>query len=361
MLDTVRLMNFKSFSDVCVPFKPLTLQLGANGAGKSSVIQALLMLRQSIQASDGRRATLNGPLTRLGVGRDILRQGAEDEIISIEVKNDESLASFRLEYEPEADSLAMDRDGPFPEAFAKNYFGYLTAERIGPRLMARRSLQDAESRNMGVAGESALAVLEYHRAEILDEHDPRRGGRPGSLEEIFQYYIGEICPTSRVELSPYGNVDSIGSSFIFTAPGGLPGLPMRPTNVGFGLSYALPIIVGALTAKRGGMLIIENPEAHLHTTSQRAMLDLLYKTAQFGVQVIVESHSREAFHWLRNRAIRGEIDGSLASINYFEAEYGSGGRESRCVTLASITDKLDTWPSTFFDAYGSPTDLIAPV
>lgn len=362
MLKSIFLKNFKSFADTEVPFKPLTVILGPNGAGKSSLIQAILVLRQSFDQPTPSEAILNGHLANLGVGRDVLRQGANEELIEITISSQTGeVSEFVLDYEADSDTLPLTIPSALPSELTCENFTYLAAERIGPRLVGPRSLQSAHRRDVGARGEGALAVLERYRAAILDENDPRRGGVSGSLEEVFQSYLELICPTARVELHPYGEVDSIGSSFVFTPPGGLPSLPLRPTNVGFGLSYSLPIIVAALVAQPGSVLIVENPEAHLHTVSQRAMTELLVRTAAAGVQVIIETHSRETFHWIRNKSIAGEIDGNGICINYFEAVYEGGERLSKCSSLASASDSLENWPQNFFDAYGSPIDLIAPV
>jgi predicted ATPase len=292
----------------------------------------------------------------------VLRHGADEEIIEITLKSSERRSGrFGLGYEPDADLLPLTTPFRVLSELTTNDFTYLTAERVGPRLVNPRSLENASRRDMGPRGEGALAVLEQYRAEILSADDPRRGGATGSIEELFQMYLACISPTARIDLHPYGNVDSIGSTFSFTPPGGIPGLPLRPTNVGFGLSYSLPIIVAALVAQRDGLLIVENPEAHLHTNSQRAMTELLFRTAAAGVQVIVETHSRETFHWLRNQARAGHIDGSLVCFNYFQAFYERGERISTCTSLTPADGDLANWPQNFFDEYGSPTDLIAPL
>jgi predicted ATPase len=364
VLSSIKLRNFKAFSDQTFPLAPLSLFMGENGAGKSSVIQSLLLLRQSMDSGDlvGRSLNLNGHLCSIGAGVDLLRQGADEEEITVELTNSEGLVStYDFGYDPAADRLPMlSRNVVLPE-MSHETFTYLTAERMGPRLTNPRLMAKAAKRDMGIHGEGALAVLEEFRAHILDANDPRRRGLSGSLEELFQSYLRDISPNARVELKSYNQVDSIGSSFSFTAAGGLPGLPFRPTNVGFGLSYCLPILVACLVATPGSMLVIENPEAHLHTKSQRAVCDLLVRTAQAGTQVLIETHSREFFHWLRNRASDGSIPSNIGCMNYLEASDVGGQRVSRCSSLTSLDESLLGWPQNFFDAYGSPTDLIAPV
>ena len=66
---------------------------------------------------------------------------------------------------------------------------------------------------------------------------------------------------------------------------------LRPTNIGFGISYALPIIIGALIAPKNSLLLVENPEAHLHPAGQSEIGKFLAEVASTGRQVIVETHS----------------------------------------------------------------------
>ena len=58
MIERVRMRNFKCFDDASIPLNRLTVLAGLNGAGKSSAIQALLLLRQSGLREDGAPATL---------------------------------------------------------------------------------------------------------------------------------------------------------------------------------------------------------------------------------------------------------------------------------------------------------------
>ena len=364
MINSLNLKNFKGFGLVTIPFSPLTVLMGENGVGKSTVIQALLLLRQSLERGDlaGGYLSLNGHYYSVGIGSDLLRQGANEEEIGISLSlSSDGVAEYRFTYVPDADRLTRATpDAAIPE-FAQNEFIYLNAERVGPRLTTPRSISKGSEKEFGITGDGALAVLERHRSDILADSDPRRSGESGSLEQVFQMYLAKICPGTRIELQAYGGVDSIGATYTFPISGGLPGSPVRPTNVGFGVSYSLPIIVACLVASPGGLLIVENPEAHLHTKGQRALADLLVYTAQAGVQVIVETHSREIFHWLRNSARNGHFQGDEIRINYFEAIEEAGNRQPHCVSLHPVDGSLAAWPPSFFDAYGSPSDLIAPV
>ena len=75
----------------------------------------------------------------------------------------------------------------------------------------------------------------------------------------------------------------------------------RAKNVGFGLSYTLPVITALLlgTVVENSIVIIENPEAHLHAKAQTEIADLIARCVEAGAQVIVETHSDHLFDGLR--------------------------------------------------------------
>ncbi len=87
MIRLLHLQNFKCFENQPLDFRPLTLLTGLNGTGKSSVLQSLLLLRQSYQECllAGTGLLLRGNLINIGVGTDALFEGAKEEIISFEL------------------------------------------------------------------------------------------------------------------------------------------------------------------------------------------------------------------------------------------------------------------------------------
>lgn len=368
MITSVSLENFKRFSHVQVNMAPLSVFMGLNGVGKSSTIQALLLLRQSAISgglSQG-RLDLSGDLCTLGSGQDVFHEGAgADEAISIEIAGSlpgPFVSRFEFAYVPDLDTLRMSGAAPTVLGpLAAERFTYLTADRMGPRLSSPRAIERARRGDLGIRGEGSLAVLEQSRSTTLSVGDPRIGsGADASVTAQVQLYLAGISPGARLEITSYDSLDSISAGFSFSNQGPLATRSFRPTNVGFGLSYSLPIIVACLTALPGSMLIIENPEAHLHTVGQRRMAELLVRTAQAGVQVVVETHSREIFYHLRKLALQNEYDGKLATLSYF---WNSGDSASAGVSLATLPEidgSLADLPQEFFDSFGSPTDLVLP-
>jgi predicted ATPase len=117
--------------------------------------------------------------------------------------------------------------------------------------------------------------------------------------------------------------------------------------MGFGVTYALPVILAGLTAEKDGLLIVENPEAHLHPSGQSQMGYFLAAIAASGVQVLVETHSDHVLNGIR-RAI-GEhriLPASQAIVHFFDAD----GSVPQALAFTE-TGGIDSWPRGFFDQF----------
>jgi hypothetical protein len=94
------------------------------------------------------------------------------------------------------------------------------------------------------------------------------------------------------------------------------------TEVGFGLSQILPVIVAGLSQRENGPLIVDLPEAHLHPRPQAALADFFCSLALSGRTTIVETHSEMLFHRLRLRAAMNSALKSMISVYFFDAADG---------------------------------------
>jgi predicted ATPase len=132
---------------------------------------------------------------------------------------------------------------------------------------------------------------------------------------------------------------------------------IRPTNVGFGLTYSLPIVVACLSAQPGSLLLIENPEAHLHPLGQFAMGDLLARASREGVQIVVETHSDHVLNGIRLAVKRGVIESSEVVVHYFtrDVETGYASIESPAILEDG---RLSSWPKGFFDQWDTALDAL---
>ena len=131
----------------------------------------------------------------------------------------------------------------------------------------------------------------------------------------------------------------------------------RPKNVGFGLTQVLPIIVAALAAQQGDLLLIENPEVHLHPAGQALMGEFLAEVANGGVQVFVESHSDHVLNGIRRAVKKNILSADRVSLHFFSPR-GSETAQVISPTIGS-DGTIDHWPSGFFDQFDKDMNYFA--
>lgn len=120
----------------------------------------------------------------------------------------------------------------------------------------------------------------------------------------------------------------------------------RPTNVGFGLTYALPIVVACLTAGPGSLILLENPEAHLHPRGQSRMASLIAAAASAGAQLVVETHSDHVLDGTRLAVKQGRLAAEDTAVHFFR---GNGAGVEIITPTVAEDGSLSEWPEGFFD------------
>lgn len=378
MLTHLGLSNFKCFANLELDFAPITLLCGLNGMGKSSAIQALLVLRQSYELRVLREGmiALGGRLADIGTGRDALFDGAETDIIEFSLRRDDVTESCVLayDYDSASDRLDMRRSGAAPDRFggfgvpeswrdAPPFGGtlhYVNAERVGPRKTYALSETFARGGDLGARGEYALNYLNAHGTDVHAKDDPRfEGCASRRLVDGIEWWLAKVSPGARLRLEPVPDADALVAGFMFKRKGDVETGPYRATNVGFGLSYVLPLLV-AMFAPKGSLCLIENPEAHLHPQGQTKLADLAVRAAMAGVQVIAETHSDHFMDGVRIAVRDGLILPEDAVFHYFER----GDEDATVVSSPQIDrdGRLSEWPAGFFDQHEENlARLLAPV
>lgn len=353
MITSLRVRSFKRFTDASFVMRPLTVLTGLNGTGKSTTIQSLLLVRQLSDAPDGGVVQLNGPYgLALGEAHEVLHPSAPDSTIEIEVASDPGIESNACQFTvPDEQALYLEVTGgpvrPLPELSGKgSAFTYLCAERLGPRDQLGVSAEHPDLIGIGVRGEYTAQVLALH--ETRPVHEPLLHPRTHDTHnvttlrtQVEMWASGIIRPTKITAQWPPGIT---ASTIRFQEPG-LLSEPIRPTNMGFGFSYALPVIVAGLLTRPGDLLIVENPEAHLHPGGQSKLGRFLARVAGAGAQVIVETHSDHVLNGARLAVAEERVLAPQdAIVHYF------GDEEVGSVPI-EFTEKgeLTEWPQGFFD------------
>ncbi len=360
MITNISIERFKPFRSVSVNLKPITYMLGENGIGKSSISQALLLLKQSGIDKGSGELVLNGDFVRIGNGVDALNRSADEDTITIAVEFQDS-ASLKViaKYVAEGDVLpAKVEDGSDLKKINSRNFVYLSAGRIGPVLVSKFSYHDNTKKLVNEIGDNALGLLLAYGKELLSKDDKRTlCANSRTIKSVFDYYLSKISTGASIDLQDISNIDSVGSTFSFSKEKSLAIDGVRPTNVGFGISYAASIVIACLLAAKGDVLIIENPEAHLHTRGQRAVVELLSLTAAAGVQIICETHSREVIYSSRKLVEEGVLDKEMVTFNLVQERDGEVVVDQWYPITEPIGNLGDKFNS-FIEIFGSATDFI---
>jgi predicted ATPase len=153
------------------------------------------------------------------------------------------------------------------------------------------------------------------------------------------------------------SADAVIAGFTFDRPGDVASRRHRATNVGFGLSYVLPVVL-ALLSEPGTLCLIENPESHLHPRGQAKLAELAARASKAGVQVFVETHSDHFMDGVRIAVRDGIINPEHAAFHYFERE---GTRTIVTSPQIDTDGRLSQWPTGFFDQHEENlVKLLAP-
>ncbi|PTA43153.1 DUF3696 domain-containing protein [Micromonospora sp. RP3T] len=348
MIERIRIQNFKRFGRVDLPLRKMTVLTGTNGAGKSTLIQALLLVRQASEDERASVVQLNGPYgLEIGEADDALHISAEDQVIQVSLFMEDSWREYEFAVALEERALhlpIMRRPEPLPALLSSPgmSFSYLNAERLGPR--DQLSVTSAEVSNIGVGirGEYvAQAITLRERDAVADTLRHPASPNVQTLRAQVEAWVSDIVRPVRIEARwPLGMTTSV---IRFQAPD-MESQPLRPGNIGFGVSYALPIVVAGLSVGQG-VLIVENPEAHLHPAGQSKLGRFLGRVAGAGTQVIVETHSDHVLNGIRRAAVDDRtVDPTEVVVHYFD-----GVRSSPVLINVTAGGGMSIWPPGFFD------------
>jgi len=342
MIESIEIENFKAIKSKDFPLRNLNVLLGLNGQGKSSFIQSLLLLRQS-NTVDGRakgRLVIKGKYVNLGNSKDVFYQYAKNERLEFNLRFNENVnIPFQYAYETDQDVLSPMKELNYGKEIKKaelltglfsDQFQYLSAFRIDPKSTYPKSKSEVEDqRNIGMDGKYAAHYLEtFHDEEIAFENVlhpksfvadsfTKKTLANKTLINQVNLWLGEISPGINVRTASI-NQDEVLLEYEYQQPTYGHTNRFKPENVGFGVTYSLPVIVSLLAAKPGGLVIIENPESHIHPRGQAELGKLISLVAQNDVQIIIETHSDHILNGIRVVVKEQKLDKDKVILFYFK-------------------------------------------
>jgi len=375
VLTKINLVHFKCFELLKLPLAELTLLSGSNASGKSSALQALVLLHQTMHEHEwATRLMLNGESLSLGTVSDVVDKVFGRRTFEIGLVDEDEVYTWvfsgeRSEMSMSVDSISisglMHKSPPtlrylLPHdsdakttSIAHRIRGltYITAERVGPREVYK--LEDRQAANVvGPTGEHAVSMLHWGRDEHVILELALEGVPPTRLRQV-EARMRMFFPGCGLDVQqvPQANAVTLGLRTSDDTDF------HRPIHVGFGLTQVLPIVVAALSAKPNDILLIENPEVHLHPAGQALMGQFLADIAQAGVQVIVETHSDHILNGVRRAVKKERLSSDQVAIHFFRP---------RAVDTAQVvspqldrTGNIDIWPEGFFDQFDKDMNYFA--
>jgi predicted ATPase len=387
VINYLHIKNFKCFEALSLPLSPLTLLTGFNAAGKSTALQAILLLVQALR--EGGRSPLvplNGSLVRLGTPGDVIHHGADSEI-SLGIECDAHSVDWRMatddrrsghvlpikeitwgwgqekerciNFEEGIENLLPSGASQTLQRLSKQLAQvlFIAATRTGtPEVFPAPTAAQPVWADVGAQGEFAAWWFE----KLLDEdvelarHHP--SVQASNLRKQFNAWASTLFPGAEANAQRI-----VGTSLIkleFRNHGSDEW--RHPANIGYGLTYAFPILVAGLIAKPGQMLVIDSPEAHLHPMGQSCMGEFLAMLARSGVHVVVETHSDHLLNGVRLAVNRGNMPPQDVGIHFFNSRPRSSADPAHVMSPKMDADGgISDWPRGFFDQAENDLAMLA--
>jgi predicted ATPase len=426
MITGLRIKNFKCFSDTnLLKIRPLTFLVGPNSSGKSSVLKALLMLRQTIDSTDlNNPLVANGGWIEMGAYPEFIYMGDSNRDLEIHLEFDiskliESRRLFRsrpnmpaifhfnsiFNYNRETTQISL-REREFTaneielnekikyHPSENKYFIYMNYLEDGEKKKFVHEVKPIKfydyrplfrSNSEGVVRSyrrfpsifnfGEYMVREFHNMFYLGplRDFPRRiygasgqapqdvGIRGERALEVLRISgknkrteIKNVDEQAKKWLKLFGIADDIqldqiveGMYYISFVIDSATKARVNLADIGFGASQTYPIIVQSFYAPQGSLLLIEQPEIHLHPKAQSILGDLFIDAVNNGDKsFIIETHSEHILSRIRRRIAEHKLKKDDVAIYYFEPSID--GTIIRSVTLNEQGQYLD-FPEGFFE------------
>lgn len=347
MLHTLKLENFKAWEEVEISFGKITVFFGRNSSGKTSLLQALLLLKQSAEHDDPASVLLfkgKNALVDLDSFHNVIHECDVNknlvfELVGSDNKHKKYTLKNELAYSKELFLYAKDVDKnkhffqTFKMIFSSNIH-FISSIRNKPKRLYE--LEGTKVSKLGMRGERFVEALHSSEVETgidLQQKIAESLQRLGLLESfrIEELLDGRLL---RVLVKRFKNG---------------PEVPL--TDVGFGVSQVLPILVLCYTAKEGSIIILEQPEIHLHPAAQSALAgELVRFAAERNLQFIIESHSEAFLRRFRLLLAKQTFEENFTpeDLKLYFCEQDEFGKGQLDLLELDEYGQLKNWPEDFF-------------
>ena len=217
---------------------------------------------------------------------------------------------------------------------------------LGPLREAPHVLYDPgpSKLDLGVRGEYLAAVLHAQARTWVRMPTAEGKSEQRRLNDALDHWLREFELADRARSEDRGRM-GIGLS---VTPQALD-REVDLTSVGVGVSQILPVIVLCLLADPGTLVILEQPELHLHPQLEQKLADFLLACARSGRQLVIETHSEHLVNRLRYQIARDDTTETQELIKLVFAECEDGVTSYREPEINPYGGTGDDWPAGFLD------------
>ena len=391
MLTKIILEQFKCFEILKLPLAPLTLLTGANATGKSTVLQALTILHQTVIENEWASSLiLNGHTISLGTAGDVIDKitGRREFTLGLQTETFDCLWTMEADdrfalsvpvkrivwreadhWEPAVTEVAGTSTplhyllpattldvSPNASQLANLLvkLTYISADRFGPRETYAASSPD-QHQNVGPRGERTPWFLDH----FIDK-EPLAGlirpQTPPTLQRQTEAWMQHFFPGTSFTIAPVKNANMVTMGIRTSNATDY----HRPQNVGYGLTHVLPILAACLGGDKNDVIMIENPESHLHPSGQAEMGEFLALCAASGLQIILETHSDHILNGIRRAVKKRILTPGQTAIHFFKMR-SDDEEDFADQVISPLIDQngnLSEWPEDFFDQFDKDTDFL---
>lgn len=409
LIEQIQVKGYKSLVDATLHVRPLTLLAGTNSSGKSSIMQPLLLIKQTMEApyQPAGALVLNGAHVQAETAEELLTSivGCKTDVFAFRVSG--------KDYSPPEPVIV--RNSEIELFYQKNNSNFLTinqnsyldgSTKLGIALMSWNGLEDYLS-DTDINTEFS-EIRQRNGFLYVDFHDSQRehlyGLRPsyyleralgvtlhipglrdipkraylattyqdqikgtfdlyaaGTISQWQQQenvaalaklndYLRRLGLTNFVE-AKVKNANEVELS-VNRLPAGSKAKPKKAdmvniADVGIGVSQVLPILVALIAAQEGQLVYVEQPELHLHPRAQVAMAELLAEAANRGVRVIVETHSSLLLLTVQTLIAEAKIKHTDVALHWFARD--AKGATQVTYVQPDEDGAYGAWPEDFGD------------
>lgn len=367
MINLISVKNFKALKDVDLSINTLNVLSGINGVGKSSFIQVILLLKQTIEENQFENGLLlKGKYIDLGQVEDVYSESARmDEGITINIEVGDEFAYLNYTYSKKLNSnflLPINRvkceisKGFTNSILFQKRCSYLKSYRVEPQITYSLSSNLNED-EIGTNGEYVTQYLANNLDKDVTVVDLLFDKKDISLRTNVAKWLTLL--SEEVQIKTVIDTDNEFSyiKYRFKNSEKDPTNWYSSLNVGAGFTSVLPVIVRILNAEKGDILIIENPEDQLHPKAQAILGFLFAKAANGGIQIFVETHSDHIINGVRVAVKNNVISKDKVGVLFFQREINIDTHQTKVKRL-NIDDsgRIDEYPNDFLDEWDKQLD-----